>query len=180
MGYRPSSVASRTRPGSGNSRGRGRRQPAEFSPYFHCKNTWTRAFVCLTFSEQNALPSTSERITLTLNGLTSVIDCGTPSKPPTKCTKCCSICCKRKLTKSSVSSLALNYNLLNRSSREFLSRAKKSVRSVRHPPYFEAGRGILVPRVLSYPSVGDSSISPIQKRSFIVYHKIPKISPSNR
>ena len=75
FGYRPSSGASRSRPGSGNSRGRGRRQPAAFSPYFHRKNTWTRAFVCLAFSEQNALPSTSERITLTLNGLTSVIDC---------------------------------------------------------------------------------------------------------
>ena len=47
----------------------GRRQPAAFSPYFHRKNTWTSAFVCLAFSEQNALPSTSERITLTLNGL---------------------------------------------------------------------------------------------------------------
>ena len=69
FGYRPSSGASRSRPGSGNSRGRGRRQPAAFSPYFHRKNTWTRAFVCLAFSEQNALPSTSERITLTLNGL---------------------------------------------------------------------------------------------------------------
>ena len=44
-------------------------QPAEFSPYFHCKNTWMRAFVCPAFIEQNALPSTSERITLTLNGL---------------------------------------------------------------------------------------------------------------
>ena len=99
FGYRPSSGASRSRPGSGNSRGRGRRQPAAFSPYFHRKNTWTRAFVCLAFSEQNALPSTSERITLTLNGLTSVIDCGTPSKLPPKCTKCCHICCKRKLTK---------------------------------------------------------------------------------
>ena len=129
FGYRPSSGASRSRPGSGNSRGRGRRQPAAFSPYFHRKNTWTRAFVCLAFSEQNALPSTSERITLTLNGLTSVIDCGTPSKPPPKCTKCCSICCKRKLTKSSVSSLALHCNLLDRSW-EFLSRAKKSVRSI--------------------------------------------------
>ena len=129
-GYRPSSGASRSRPSSGNSRGRGRRQPAAFSPYFHRKNTWTRAFVFLAFSEQNALPSTSERITLTLNGLTSVIDCGTPSKPPPKCTKCCSICCKRKLTKSSVSSL------------------------------------------------GDSSISPIQKRSSIVYRKILKISPT--
>ena len=96
-GYRPSSGASRSRPSSGNSRGRGRRQPAAFSPYFHRKNSWTRAFVCLAFSEQNALPSTSERITLTLNGLTSVIDCGTPSKPPPKCTKCCSICCKRNL-----------------------------------------------------------------------------------
>ena len=74
-GYRPSSGASRSRPSSGNSRGRGRRQPAAFSPYFHRKNSWTRAFVCLAFSEQNALPSTSERITLTLNGLTSVIDC---------------------------------------------------------------------------------------------------------
>ena len=52
------------------------------------------------------------------------------SKPPPKCTKCCSICCKRKLTTSSVSSL------------------------------------------------GDSSISPIQKRSSIVYRKIPKISPT--
>ena len=69
FGYRPSSGASRSRPGSGNSRGRGRRQPAAFLPYFHRKNTWTRAFVCLAFSEQNALPSTSERITLTLNGL---------------------------------------------------------------------------------------------------------------
>ena len=125
-----SSGASRSRPGSGNSRGRGRRQPAAFSPYFHRKNTWTRAFVCLAFSEQNALPSTSERITLTLNGLTSVIDCGTPSKPPPKCTKCCSICCKRNLTKSTVSSLALQCNLLDRSSREFLSSAKKSVRSI--------------------------------------------------
>ena len=65
----PSSGTSRSRPGSGNSRGRGRRQPTTFSPYFHRKNTWTRAFVCLAFSEQNALPSTSERITLTLNGL---------------------------------------------------------------------------------------------------------------
>ena len=54
----------------------------------------------------------------------------TPSKPPPKCTKCCSICGKRKLTKSSVSSLALNCNLLDRSRREFLSRAKKSVRSI--------------------------------------------------
>ena len=98
FGYRPSSGVSRSRPGSGNSRGRGRRQPAAFSRYFHRKNTWTRAFLCLAFSEQNALPSTSERITLTLNGLTSVIDCGTPSKPPPKSTKCCSICCKRKLT----------------------------------------------------------------------------------
>ena len=44
-------------------------QPAEFSPYFHRKNTWTRAFVCPAFIEQNALPSTSEKITLTLNGL---------------------------------------------------------------------------------------------------------------
>ena len=130
FGYRPSSGASRSRPGSGNSRGRGRRQPAAFSPYFHRKNTWTRAFVCLAFSEQNALPSTSERIILTLNGLTSVIDCGTPSKLPPKCTKCCRICCKRKLTKSSVSSLAVNCNLLDRSSREFQSRAKKSVRSI--------------------------------------------------
>ena len=70
FGYRPSSGASRSRPGSGNSRGRGRRQPAAaFLPYFHRKNTWTRAFVCLAFSEQNALPSTSERITLTLNSL---------------------------------------------------------------------------------------------------------------
>ena len=102
----------------------------------------------------------------------------TPSKPPTKCTKCCSICCKRKLTKSSVSSLALNCNLLDRSSREFQSRAKKSVRSIPSAIFSEAGRGILVPRVLSYPSVEDSSISPIQKRSFIVYRKIPKISPS--
>ena len=67
--YRPSSGASRSGPGSGNSRGRGRRQPAAFSPYFHRKNTWTRAFVRLAFNEQNALPSTSERITLTLNGL---------------------------------------------------------------------------------------------------------------
>ena len=58
-----------SRPGSGNSRGRGRMQPAEFSPNFHRKNTWTRAFVCPAFIEQNALPSTSERITLTLNGL---------------------------------------------------------------------------------------------------------------
>ena len=130
FGYRPSSGASRSRPGSGNSRGRGRRQPAAFSPYFHRKNTWTRAFVCLAFSEQNALPSTSERITLTLNSLTSVIDCSTRSKPPPKCTKCCSICCKRKLTKSSVSSLALHCRLLDRSSREFLSPAKKSVRSI--------------------------------------------------
>ena len=127
FGYRLSSGASRSRPGSGNSRGRGRRQPAAFSPYFHRKNTWTRAFVCLAFSEQNALPSASERITLTL---TSVIDCGTPSKLPPKCTKCCRICCKRKLTKSNVSSLALNCNLLDRSSREFQSRAKKSVRSI--------------------------------------------------
>ena len=38
----------------------------------------------MAFSEQNGLPSTSERITLTLNGLTSVIDCDTPSKPPPK------------------------------------------------------------------------------------------------
>ena len=30
FGYRPSSGASQTRPGSGNSRGRGRRQPAAF------------------------------------------------------------------------------------------------------------------------------------------------------
>ena len=35
FGYRPSSGASQSRPGSGNSRGRGRRQPAAFSPYFH-------------------------------------------------------------------------------------------------------------------------------------------------
>lgn len=89
-----------------------------------------RSSVFLAFSEQNALPSTSERITLTLNSLTSVIDCSTRSKPPPKCTKCCSICCKRKLTKSSVSSLALHCRLLDRSSREFLSPAKKSVRSI--------------------------------------------------
>ena len=44
-------------------------QQAEFSPYFHRKNTWTRAFVCPAFIEQKAVPSTSERITLTLNGL---------------------------------------------------------------------------------------------------------------
>ena len=69
FGYRPSSGASQSWPGSGNSRGRGRRQPAAFSPYFHRKNMSTRAFVCLAFSKQNALPSTSERITLTLNGL---------------------------------------------------------------------------------------------------------------
>ena len=98
-GYRPSPGASRSWPGSGNSRGRGKRQPAAFSPHFHLKTTWTRAFVHLAFSEQNALPSTSERITPTLNGLTSVIDCFTPSKPPPKCTKYCSICCKWKLTK---------------------------------------------------------------------------------
>ena len=131
FGYRPSSGASRSRPGSENSRGRGRRQPAAFLPYFHRKNTWTRVFVCLAFSEKNALPSTSERITLTQNSLTSVIDCGTPSKLPPNCTKCCSICCKRNLTKSSVSSLHnLQCNLLDRSSREFLSRAKKSLRSI--------------------------------------------------
>ena len=70
-GYRPSPGASRSWPGSGNSRGRGKRQPAAFSPHFHLKTTWTRAFVHLAFSEQNALPSTSERITPTLNGLTS-------------------------------------------------------------------------------------------------------------
>ena len=40
---------------------------------FHHKNTWTRAFVCLVVSEQNAIPATSKRITLTLNGLTSVV-----------------------------------------------------------------------------------------------------------
>ena len=125
FGYRPPSGASQSQQGSGNSRGRGRRQPAAFSPHFHLKNTWTRVFVCLAFSEQNALPSTSKRITLTF-----VIDCGTPSKPPPKCTKYCSICCKQKLTKSSVSSLALHCNLLDSSSREFLSRAKKSVRSI--------------------------------------------------
>ena len=34
-----------------------------------------RSSVFLAFSEQNALPSTSERITLTLNDLTSIIDC---------------------------------------------------------------------------------------------------------
>ena len=67
--YRPPSGTSWSRPGSGNSRGRGRRQPAAFSPYFHRKNAWTRAFICLAFNEQNALPSTSERITLTLNCL---------------------------------------------------------------------------------------------------------------
>ena len=39
----------------------------------------------------HALPSTSERITLTQNSLTSVIDCGTPSKLPPKCTKCCAV-----------------------------------------------------------------------------------------
>ena len=60
FGYRPSSGASRSRPGGGNSRGRGKRQPAAFSPYFHRKDTWTRAFVCPAFSEQNSLPSTSE------------------------------------------------------------------------------------------------------------------------
>ena len=140
FGFRPSSGASRSRPVSGNSRGRGRRQPAAFSPYFHRKNTWTRAFVCLAFSEQNALPSTSEKITLTLNGLTSVIDCGTPSKPPPKCTNCCSICCKRKLTKWSVSLLALNCNVLDRSSREFLSRAKKSVRSIPSAIFWSGAR----------------------------------------
>ena len=69
FGYRPSSGASQSWPGSGNNRGRGRRQPAAFSPYFHRKNMSTRAFVCLAFRKQNALPSTSERITLTLNGL---------------------------------------------------------------------------------------------------------------
>ena len=119
----------RSRPGSGNSRGRGRRQPAAFLPYFHHKNMWTRAFVCLAFSEQNALPSTSERITLTQNSLTSVIDCGTSSKLPPNCTKCCSICCKRNLTKSSVSLLALQCNLLDRSSREFLSPSVRSIPS---------------------------------------------------
>ena len=58
----------------------------------------------------------------------------TPSKPPPKCTKCCSICGKRKLTKSSVSSLELNCNLLDRSRREFLSRAKKirQINPIRH------------------------------------------------
>ena len=130
FGYRLLSGASRSRPGSGNSRGRGKRQPAAFLPYFYRKITWTRAFACLAFSEQNALPSTSARITLTQNSLTSVIDCGTPSKLPPNCTKCCSFCCKRNLTKSRVSSLALQCNLLDRSSREFLSRAKKSVRSI--------------------------------------------------
>ena len=98
FGYRTSSGALRSRPGSGNSRGKGKRQPAAFSPHFHRKNTWTRAFVHLAFSKQNALPSTSERITPTLNGLTSVIDCCPPSKPPPNCTKYCSICCKWKLT----------------------------------------------------------------------------------
>ena len=137
FGYKPSSRASRSRPGSGNSRGRGRRQPAAFSPYFHRKNTWTRAFVCLAFSKQNALPSTSERITLTLNGLTSVIDCGTPSKPPPKCTKCCSICCKRKLTKSSVSSLALNCNLLDIDQVGNFKVERKNLSDQSHPPYFQ-------------------------------------------
>ena len=99
FGYRTSSGALRSRPGSGKSRGKGKRQPAAFSPHFHDKNTWTRAFVHLAFSEQNVLPSTSERITPTLNGLTSVIDCCAPPKPPPKCTKYCSICCKWKLTK---------------------------------------------------------------------------------
>ena len=114
-------------------RGRGRRKPAAFSPYFHRKNTWIRAFVCLAFSEQIALPSTSETITVRLNGLTSVIDCGTPSKPPPKYTKCCSICCKRKLTKSSVSSLALQCNLLDRSSRDSKSCEKiRQINPIRH------------------------------------------------
>ena len=119
FGYRLLSGASRSQPGSGNSRRRGKREPAAFLPYFHRKKTWTRP-----------LPSTSERITLTQNSLTSVIDCGTLSKLPPNCTKCCSFCCKRNLTKSRVSSLALQCNLLDRSSRKFLSRAKKSVRSV--------------------------------------------------
>ena len=57
FGYRPSSGASWSRQGSGNSRGRGRRQPTAFSAYFHRKSTWTGAFVCPAFSEQNALPS---------------------------------------------------------------------------------------------------------------------------
>ena len=91
FGYRLLSGASRSRTGSGNSRGRGKRQPAAFLPYFYRKITWTRAFACLAFNEQNALPSTSERITLTQNSLTSVIDCGTPSKLPPKCTKCCAV-----------------------------------------------------------------------------------------
>ena len=39
FGYRTSSGALRSRPGSGNSRGKGKRQPAAFSPHFRRKNT---------------------------------------------------------------------------------------------------------------------------------------------
>ena len=55
----------------------------------------------------------------------------------------------------------------------------RQINLIRHKYYFKAGRGTLAPRVLSYPSVGESSISPIQERIVHrIYRKIPKISPS--
>ena len=56
---------------------------------------------------------------------------------------------------------------------------RKNLSDQSHLPSFKAGHQTLVPRVLSCPSVEDSSISPIQKQELtIVEHKIPKMSPS--